>query len=77
MKPCNPNKIEGLKPSWERKEYLRGYDAGIKELNYVLNKIKSELHATAEMHEDKEYYLRDKWIDEIIDKHIHIAESEE
>lgn len=38
-------------------------------LNEVLDKIRAELHATAEMHEDKNYYLRDKWIDEIIDKY--------
>lgn len=35
----------------------------------TLEKIKAELHATAEMHEDGDYYLRDKWVDEIIDKY--------
>lgn len=40
----------------------------------VLDKIRSELHATAEMHEDGDYYLRDEWIDEIINKYK--AESE-
>lgn len=35
----------------------------------VLDKIRVEIHATAEMHEDGDYYLRDKWIDEIIDKY--------
>lgn len=28
------------------------------------DKIKAELHATAEMHDDGNYYLRDEWIDE-------------
>ena len=41
----------------------------------VLDKIRAEIHATAEMHEDGDYYLRDEWIDEIIDKYK--AESEE
>lgn len=40
----------------------------------VLDKIRVELHATAEMHEDGDYYLREEWIDEIIDKY---KESEE
>ena len=35
----------------------------------VLDKIKAEIHTTAEMHEDGDYYLRDEWIDEIIDKY--------
>lgn len=35
----------------------------------VLNKIRAELHATAEMHIDGGYYLRDEWIDEIFDKY--------
>ena len=38
-------------------------------INDVLDKIRVEIHATAEMHEDGDYYLRDKWIDEIIDKY--------
>lgn len=41
----------------------------------VLDKIRAEIHATAEMHEDGDYYLRDEWIDEIIDKYT--AESED
>lgn len=36
---------------------------------YVLNKIRAELHATAEMHYDGNYYLRDEWVDEIFDKY--------
>ena len=39
------------------------------EVNAVLDKIRAELHATVEMHEDKNYYLREEWIDEIIDKY--------
>lgn len=35
-----------------------------------LEKIKTELHETAEMHLDGDYYLRDEWIDEYIDDHI-------
>ena len=35
----------------------------------TLEKIRAELHATAEMHEDGDYYLRDKWVDEILDKY--------
>lgn len=34
-----------------------------------LDKIRAELHATAEMHEDGDYYLREEWIDEIIDEY--------
>lgn len=41
----------------------------------ILDKIRAELHATAEMHEDGNYYLRDEWIGEIFDKYK--AESEE
>ena len=35
----------------------------------VLDRIRNEMHATAEKHEDGVYYLRDEWIDEIIDKY--------
>lgn len=35
----------------------------------VLDRIRNELHATAEKHEDGIYYLRDEWIDEIFDKY--------
>jgi len=35
-----------------------------------LEKLRSELHETAEMHIDGDYYLRDEWIDEYIDNHI-------
>ena len=52
-------------PSEKRVEYIKAS---------VLDKIRAEIHATAEMHEDGDYYLRDEWIDEIIDKYK--AESE-
>lgn len=35
----------------------------------VLDRIRNEMHATAEKHEDGVYYLRDEWVDEIIDKY--------
>jgi hypothetical protein len=35
----------------------------------VLDRIKNELHATAEKHEDGVYYLRDEWIDEVFNKY--------
>lgn len=43
-------------------------------LSYVakgtpLDKLRAEIHANAEMHEDGDYYLRDEWIDEIFDKY--------
>lgn len=41
----------------------------------VLDKLRAELHATAEIHANGDYYLRDEWIDEYFDKYI--AESEE
>lgn len=41
---------------------------------YILDKIKTELHATSEMHEDGNYYLREELIDEIIDKYREVIE---
>lgn len=35
----------------------------------ILNEIKTELLDNAEMHEDGDYYIRDKWVSEIIDKY--------
>jgi hypothetical protein len=29
----------------------------------VLDQIRAEIHANAEMHDDGDYYLRDEWID--------------
>ena len=34
-----------------------------------IEQMKAELHATAEMHNDGDYYLRDEWIDEYFDKY--------
>ena len=33
----------------------------------ILDEIKTELYATAEMHDDGDYYLREEWIGEIFD----------
>ena len=33
----------------------------------LFDKIRAELHATAEMHDDGDYYLRDEWIDKYFD----------
>lgn len=33
----------------------------------ILDEIKTELYATAEMHDDGDYYLRKEWIGEIFD----------
>jgi hypothetical protein len=35
----------------------------------TLDKIRAELHANAEYHDDGDCYLRDEWIDEIFDKY--------
>ena len=55
------------------KEYYEKNDIVEATYSYIyygipLDKIKAEIHATAEMHEDENYYLREEWIDEIIDK---------
>lgn len=41
----------------------------LKERAAALDKVRAEIHATAELHEDGDYYLRDEWIDEIFDKY--------
>ena len=33
----------------------------------ILDEIRTELYATAEMHDDGDYYLREEWIGEIFD----------
>ena len=43
----------------------------------ILDKLRAELHATAEMHEDGDYYLRDEWIDEYFDKYKAETEAED
>lgn len=42
----------------------------------VLDRIRNEMHATAEKHEDGVYYLRDEWVDEIIDKYAEGSDKE-
>ena len=55
------------KSEWEHDhEILKAYSDGA---SAVLDKVRAEMHATAEKHEDGVYYLRDEWIDEIIDKY--------
>ena len=60
-------------PNIYSKEYemrcKREKEASDARLKLVLNTIKAEMHATAEMHENGNYYLRDEWIDEIVDKY--------
>ena len=34
-----------------------------------LDNLRAELHATAELHDDGDYYLRDEWIDEYFDEY--------
>lgn len=51
------------------------YNKGFRDGLAVLDKIRAEIHATAEMHEDGNYYIRDEWIDEYFDKYK--AETEE
>lgn len=43
----------------------------------ILDKLKAELHATAEMYDDGDYYLRDEWIDEYFDKYKAEIEPQE
>lgn len=35
----------------------------------LLDKIRADLHATAELHDDGDYYLREEWIDYIFDNY--------
>ena len=58
----------------ESAEIQKAYEIGKAEGSEVLDKIRAELHSTAEMHQDGGYYVRDEWIDEIFDKYK--AESE-
>lgn len=34
----------------------------------LIRRIKKDMHANAEKHEDGDWYLREEWVDEIIDK---------
>ena len=61
-----------IKSMTKEQNYMRGYENGKSD---VLEKIRAEMHATAEMHEDGVYYLRDEWVDEIIDKYAEGSEE--
>lgn len=51
-------------------DYVNAYtDEGVTTADDVLDKIRAELHANAEWHDDGDCYLRDEWIDDIIDKY--------
>ena len=56
-------------------DYMCGIMEKIVQNGTPFEQIRAELHATAEMHENGDYYLRDKWVDEIIDKYTN-GESE-
>ena len=45
------------------------YVVAVGDVRDTLDKIRAELHATAEMHSDGDYYLREEWIDEYFDKY--------
>lgn len=66
LPPINPQKpicpSKGVDPAYE-KTLNKWIGAE------VLDRIRNEMHATAEKHEDGVYYLRDEWVDEIIDKY--------
>lgn len=51
-----------------KKDIDRAFKA-LEERDELLDKIRAELHATAELHFDGDRYLRDEWIDEIFDKY--------
>lgn len=60
------------------KQVLNAVKDGIPLENYdVLDRIRAELHATAELHDDGDCYLRDEWIDEIFDEYKTESENKE
>ena len=67
QKPICPS--EGVDPAYEK---MLNKWIGAE----VLDRIRNEMHATAEKHEDGVYYLRDEWVDEIIDKYAEGSEKE-
>ena len=67
QKPICPS--EGVDPAYE-KTLNKWIGAE------VLDRIRNEMHATAEKHEDGVYYLRDEWVDEIIDKYAEGSDKE-
>ena len=55
----------------ETKAYFDGQAYGWEQgRNDLIEALKSEIRANAEYHEDGEWYLNEKWIIEILDKHI-------
>ena len=72
---CSFNEIDGESGCLLQKRLDELPSVQPKPKTDVLDKIRAEIHATAEMHEDGNYYLRDEWIDEIFDNYK--AESEE
>lgn len=80
LKRDNPNNIairSGFEDLYDERN--EAFSMAIKSLEQksILDKIREEIHATAEMHEDGDYYLRDEWIDEIIDKYKVESEDKE
>ena len=70
-----PDGICPFSHNWLKSEYKPSVQP--KPKTDVLEKIRAEIHATAEMHRDGDYYLRDEWIDEIIDKYKVESEDKE
>ena len=74
-KPCNEYEIVGAMSRNEREKYVKGYDDGIKELNYKLQEIRKEIIL---FEVDKNHpHPEEQWFNmglhkalEVIDKHI-------
>ena len=60
--------IETGKYGFYRFDAKRAIKNGIS-FDNTFDKLRAELHATAELHFDGDCYLRDEWIDEIFDKY--------
>ena len=64
-----------------KQRWMRGNSAH--QMDYYVSKgtplddLRADLHATAEMHDDGDYYLRDEWIDEYFDDIGEESEDEE
>lgn len=67
----NVDKEELIKAlQYDRKQYKKGYDDGYADgKNDVLDKIRTDLHYNAEVHEDGNWYIMDEWLDDIFDKY--------
>ena len=74
MERCVRMTIENILEYYKDINYMYNdagrYDDLKKMLNKLINDIKEELHENAEMHSDGDYYLREEWVDEIIDDYI-------